>query len=126
MTNGKNIMGGHSISDSEQESAEVFGILNEIKQSEKKADEILEKAKKEKDSIIHDAGVNSSKAISAKEEEIRKLQEKKIMEFRDKSRLLVEEKIAEGKIGAKQAKAKSEKNAAKAVDFVMKKFEEMI
>ena len=119
-------MSSHAISDANEEISPEFGILTEIKQSEKKADEILEKAKKEKDSIIHEAGVNSSKAISAKEEEIRKLQEKKIMEFRDKSRLLAEEKIAEGKIGAKQAKAKSEKNAAKAVDFVMKKFEEMI
>ena len=119
-------MSSHAISDADGEISAEFGILNEIKESEKKAEEILERAQKEKDSIVREANINSSKLISARENEIKKLQEKKIMEFRDASKLLIEEKIAEGKIGAKQAKAKSEKNIPKAVEFVMKKFEEMI
>ena len=101
-------------------------ILIEIKESEKKADEIIERANREKEAILHQAAINSSKILTAKEEEIRKLQEKKIMEFRDKARLVKEEKIAEGRSMAKQMKAKSEKNIPKAVEFVLKKFEEMI
>lgn len=101
-------------------------ILMEIRASEKKADEIIERARREKDGIIHEARVNASKSIIAKEEELRKLHEKKLADFKDKARLLSEEKLAEGKVMAKQIKAKSEKNMPKASDFVLKKFEEMI
>ena len=101
-------------------------ILTEIRDSERKADEILERAKREKESIIQEAIKNSSKLLDAKEEEIKKAKEKKIIEFRDKAKLIREEKLAEGKIAVKQLKAKAEKNIAKAVEFVIKKFEEMI
>ena len=98
----------------------------EIKESEKKADEIVERAKREKERILHEGKVNSSKLLSTKEEETSKSQEKKLMDFREKSRLIYEEKIGEGRAMAKQIKAKSEKNIAKAVDFIITKFEEMI
>ena len=101
-------------------------ILGEIKEAEKKADEIAERAKLQKDSIIQEAKANASKLILAKEEELRKTQEKKIMELRDKARLLTEEKLAEGKLSAKQIRAKSEKNIQKSVNFALDKFEEMI
>ncbi len=101
-------------------------ILSEIRDSEKKADEIIERAKREKEAILHQARANSSKLLALKEEEIKKLQEKKLMEFREKSKLIREEKLAEGKSMAKQLKAKSEKNIPKAVEFVMARFEEMI
>ena len=101
-------------------------ILSEIKEAEKKADEVIERANREKESMLHQAAINSSKMLAAKEQEIRKLQEKKIMEFRDKARLIKEEKLAEGKAMARQIKSKAEKNLPKAVDFVLKKFEEMI
>ena len=48
------------------------------------------------------------------------------MELRDKARLLTEEKLAEGKLSAKQIRAKSEKNIQKSVNFALDKFEEMI
>lgn len=101
-------------------------ILTEIRESEKKADEILERGKREKESIIQDSIKNSSKLLSEKEEEIRKSQEKKIMDFREKTRLIREEKLAEGKTAVKQLKAKAEKNIAKAAELVIKKFEEAI
>ena len=101
-------------------------ILSEIRDSEKKADEIIERAKREKEAILHEATVSSSKLLAAKQDEIRKLQEKKIIEFRDKTKSIKEEKLAEGKAIAKQVRAKVEKNIAKALDFVIKKFEEMI
>ena len=101
-------------------------ILSEIRDAEKKADDIIGRAKREKEAILQEAARNSSKLLASKEEEIKKLQEKKIMEFRDKSRLIKDEKIAEGKSTARQTKAKAEKNIAKAVEFVMKKFDEMV
>ena len=101
-------------------------ILSEIRDSERKADESIERARREKEEIVRQAIVNSSKLLAEKKEEMRKLQEKKIMEFRDKARLIKEEKIAEGKTVAKQLKAKSEKNIEKAIDFIMKQFEEVI
>ena len=101
-------------------------ILIEIKEAEKKADDITEKARSEKDSIIQESIRNSSRLLAEKEEEIRKLQEKKLRDFRDKSKLIKEEKLAEGNAAVKQLKSKSEKNIAKAADFVMKLFEEGI
>jgi vacuolar-type H+-ATPase subunit H len=101
-------------------------ILSEIKEAEKKAEEILERVKREKESILHQAIINSSKLLAAKEEELRKEQEKKIMDFREKAKLIREEKLAEGKVLAKQLKTKADKNTAKAVEFVLKRFEEMI
>jgi len=101
-------------------------ILGEIKDTERKADETIERAKRECESIVQEAAKNSSKMLAAKEDELRKLQERKIMDFREKAKLMKEEKIAEGKIQAKQLKAKAEKNAAKAVELVLNRFEEMI
>jgi len=101
-------------------------ILIEIKESEKKADEIVERSKKEKERILHEARANSSKLLSAKEDEIYRSQEKKLMDFKEKSRLLYEEKLGEGKAMAKQIKTKSEKNIAKAADFIIVRFEGML
>ena len=101
-------------------------ILGEIKDAERKADETIERAKREYESIVQEAIRNSSKMLTAKEDELRKLQERKIMDFREKTKLMKEEKIAEGKTQSKQLKAKAEKNAAKAIELVLNKFEEMI
>ena len=43
-----------------------------------------------------------------------------------KSRLIGEEKAAEGKVSAKQLKSKSDKSMQKAVEFILKKFEELV
>ncbi|MDP3765765.1 MAG: V-type ATPase subunit subunit G family protein [Nanoarchaeota archaeon] len=101
-------------------------ILSEIRDSEKRADEIIERAKREKEAIVQDAIRNSSKLLFQKEDEIKKVQEKKLMDFREKAKLIKEEKLAEGKTTVKQIKAKAEKNITKAVEFVIKKFEEMV
>ena len=119
-------MSNNTITGTEEEPRMEVIILSEIRDAEKKADEIVEKAKREKERIVQESRENSSKMLSSKEEEIKKLQEKRLMDFRDKSKLIIEEKIAEGKIEAKQLKLKSEKNIAKAVEFAIKKFEEMI
>ena len=101
-------------------------ILMEIREAEKKAEEIIEKTGLQKASIVQEAGKEAARLVSSKLEEIRKGQEKKITDFREKSRLLGEERISEGKIQAKLTKSKSDKNMQKAVDFVLKKFGEMI
>ena len=109
-----------------QEIAKEILILGEIREAEKKADEIVESAKRQKESILQEAKSNASKMTDSSDTEIRKSSEKKLMDFRDKSKLLFEEKISEHKALAKQAKAKAEKNIGKAADFALKKFEEMI
>ena len=101
-------------------------ILGEIREAEKRADEIIERANREKESLLREAAANASKLLSSKKEEIEKAQEKKIMDFREKAKLIGEEKSAEGKMAAKQLKLKSEKNTGKAVDFILKKFEDMV
>ena len=101
-------------------------ILTEIRDSEKRAEEIIERAKKDKESIVHEANSNSSRLLLAKQEEIKKSNEKKIADFREKAKLIREEKLAEGTIQVKQLRAKAEKNIPKAADFVLKKFEEMV
>lgn len=116
-------MGAHKLDDAEDNSQREIAVLGEIRESEKKAEEILEKAKSEQDSIIRQAGLDASKLLAQKTEEIKKYQEKKIMEFRDRVKLLSEEKIAEGSALAKQLRSKADKNGGKAVELVMKTFE---
>ena len=101
-------------------------ILSEIRESEKMAEEIIERAKSESESILQEASRKSFKLIFTKEGEISKLQDRKIMDFREKIKFLKEEKLAEGKNTAKQLRQKSDKNISKAVDFIIKKFDEMI
>ncbi len=101
-------------------------ILIAIKDSEKRADEIIEKAKKESESILQEAAKKASKMIDEEEKESRNAQIRKLAEFTEKSKLIGDEKSIEGKALAKQTKAKSDKNSHKAVEMIIKKFEEMI
>ncbi|HLC50134.1 MAG TPA: hypothetical protein VJI97_01780 [Candidatus Nanoarchaeia archaeon] len=102
------------------------GILLEIKESEKKADEILEDARKQKDQILHEANANAAKALESGQIDIAKQNDKKVSDFREKSSLLKEDKLSEGKARSKLLKSKSDKNVSKAADYIAKKFEEMI
>mgnify|MGYP001558124001 CR=1 FL=1 len=113
------------VNNSQKDMGEIE-ILSDIKESEKKAEEIIENAKMEKGAILNEAAKNSSNLLAAKEDEIKKIQEKRIMNFRDKLKLLKEEKTSEGKNAAKQIKVKAEKNIPKTVEFIIKKFEEVI
>ncbi len=101
-------------------------ILLEIREAEKKADIILENAKKERDSIIHGAARNSSNMLGLKLEEIRKEAEQKLIDFREKAKLIREEKSFEARAIIKQMKAKSDKNISKAVNAIIEKMENSI
>ncbi len=101
-------------------------ILNEIRASEKKADEITEQAGKTREDILQKAERDSSELLAAKKEEIRKAQEKKLVDFKGKIEPLRNKKLEEGKNEVKQLKAKAQKNTSKAVEFVVKKLEEEI
>lgn len=101
-------------------------ILSEIRDSEKKSEEIVERAKREQERILNDAKRNSSKLLAAKKQEIKELQEKKIIDFINHASSRKAEKLAEGKKVANRIKAKAEKNMDDAIGFVTKKFEEMI
>ncbi|MBI1935347.1 hypothetical protein HYS31_02805 [Candidatus Woesearchaeota archaeon] len=101
-------------------------ILLDIRDAEKKAEETIERAMREKDSIVRDAQLNAHNLLTTKEEELRKLHEKKLSEFQAKAKVIKEEKLAEGKSVSRQLKLKAEKNIPKAIDIVLKKFEEMV
>ena len=101
-------------------------ILIEIKRAEKKAEDTIQRAKFEKETILRDAVADASKMMSTRQEELRKIQEKKLMDFKDKLSILREEKLAEGKNESKLLKTKSEKNILRAADFVMNQFEKMV
>ena len=90
-------MSSNILHDTEQKDAKEFEILNDIREAEKKAEDIIERAKAEKDSILHEAAVSSSKLLASGENDIKKAQDKKIADFRDKSKFIKEEKVAEGK-----------------------------
>ncbi len=101
-------------------------ILSEIRDSEKKAEEIIERAKRRKEEMLQEAARNSSKLLATKKHEIIEVQEKKFMDFRDQAKSIKNEKLEENKKVVGQIKAKSKKNTNKAIEFVLKKFEEMI
>ena len=101
-------------------------ILAEIRSAEKKADELLQRAKAERDSILHEASSSASGFVSRRMEEIKNGHDRKISDYREKAKLIKEEKLAEGKDAIKAMKSKSDRNLQKAVEFVVKRFEEMV
>ena len=101
-------------------------ILTEIKESEKKSEEIIESAKRENEERIKEATRNSSKLLAERTEEIRRVQEKKLAGFINESNSRRNEKLVNSKKLLDQVRAKAEKNIDKAVEFSIKKFEEMI
>jgi vacuolar-type H+-ATPase subunit H len=101
-------------------------ILKEIKESERLADDLIEKANKESQKIVEDARKSSAERFNQKTEEISKAKGDKIAALRVRASSLKNEKINLGKKVEEQLLAKSSKNIDKAVNFVIKKFEEMI
>ena len=101
-------------------------ILLEIKNSEKKAEEIVEKANREKEKIVEKARFDASKLLDEKKDEIRLSQEKKIVDFREKTKSAKNEKLKEGKKVLRIIKTKAEKNITESVELIIKKFEELI
>lgn len=97
-------------------------ILSQIKISEKKAEEVVEKANILKDSMIQDAIKDSAEILINKKEELRILQEKKVLNSKEKAITLKNEKIIENKKTVNQIRKKTEKNINKAVQFIMDKF----
>jgi vacuolar-type H+-ATPase subunit H len=103
-----------------------FEILSSIKDAEKKADEINEASKKEREDIISNSVRESSQLLAQRKEEIVKDQEKKINDFMSSAISRKNEKSEEAKKEVIQLIEKGEKNIDKTVKFVMEKFEERI
>ena len=101
-------------------------ILTEIKESEKKAEEIIERAKREKEEIMQKALKNSLDLLAVKKEELRKAQEKRLADFINESNSRKNETLVNSKKLLDQIRAKAEKNIDKAVEFVMDKFKGMM
>jgi len=103
-----------------------FEILEEIKKAEAKSAYLVESALKEKGAIIAEAQKGAARLLQESQDRIFKEQESRISEFREKSRLIREEKLGEAKIQVRQIKSKSDKSMQKAVDFVLQKIEASI
>ena len=101
-------------------------ILKEIRTSEEESEGMLKKAEAEKQKIIEKAKKDSLKAISDSKGRIMREQEEKLVALREKASSLRNENLQESQSSIAQLKAKAEKNISKAVDFVIKKFEEMV
>ena len=110
---------------SEERSIDIQ-ILVDIREAEKKADSILERAREDKESVMHDAVIEASKKFAQSSEGVLNEQKKKIKEFKEKSGFIREEKINEGMLQAKQIKAKSTKKIEDAANFITVKFEETL
>lgn len=102
----------------EQDSA----IFIEIAEAEKKADEIIESAIKEKEKLINDAKRNLSSLILKTTEEIDKGREKKIQDFQSNAYVLKEGRLDEAKGQIKKFEQKPHKNMQHAVDIVFSRF----
>ena len=101
-------------------------ILSDIRNSEKKAEEIIEKAGIDSQDIVNEAQRNSLQQLKAKKDELANLQDRKVVDSRAEAEALKKEKLEEGMKIVEQMKKKAEKNIGKAVDAVMNKFEEAI
>jgi vacuolar-type H+-ATPase subunit H len=112
--------------DSDKQTDTKSRILVEIREAEKKADEVIVNAVKEKESIMREAERDSSRLVSEKAEETKIANERKLASFRQKVQLLKEEKMSEGRKAVSQIALKAEKNIPEAAAFIVKKFEEMI
>jgi len=101
-------------------------IFLEIKEFEKRADEAVEKANKEKEGILQGARLKASRLIREAEEQAEREKGKKVASFADKLKQANEVKIAEERLRVGQMKKNASKKMGEAVEFVLKKFEEMM
>ncbi len=104
----------------------VEQIFIEIKKIEKKADIIIENAKKESEKIVLEAKRKASAFTAEKQEVIDKEKENKINQARIEIKSENKKSIEGIKKNIEEIKKKASKNNNKAVDFVLKKFEGLI
>ncbi len=99
-------------------------ILNEIRESEKKADEIMDRAIKEKESILQESIKRASAFLIEKQTEIDLLKDRKIAEFKENSKFILQKKIEDARIIVAKLKSDSEKEISNGTFLIIKKFEE--
>jgi|ETNmetMinimDraft_11_1059920.scaffolds.fasta_scaffold234760_1 ATP synthase H subunit len=99
-------------------------IFKEIKEVEKKVEGIIENAKEQSEKVILEARKNSNDLLSKKQKEADKKKESMIDEAKGKIKVESDIKVEEGKKGIEKEKKKISKNVDKAVNFILKKFEE--
>ena len=109
--------------DEENPSIEIF---SEIMESEKKSEEIAEKAKKDAEEILNNAKNSASSMILKRFEEIEKEKRKRVENFESKVYVLKDTKLEEAKERIGKIMQKARKNSDIACDFVFDKFLESI
>ncbi len=101
-------------------------LFREIKDAEKRAEELLLKTEKDKEKILQQAKHKSIILVEKGEEEIDKEKEQKIKDKTEKAELIRKEIISKGEQDIKKLRKNSEKNIETAVNFILQKFEESI
>lgn len=101
-------------------------IFLQIRESEKKADELIENAKKEHEKRINEAKKNALSMMIKKTEEIQKEKEKELNEIKERLASETKNALETGKRKLEDGKRKYSKNIDKAVEFIIKKFEGQI
>lgn len=99
-------------------------IFAEIREAEKRAEEILQNAEKEKEKIISDARRNASSLILKKFEEIDKERAKRIQNFQANVYVLKETKLGEIKDEIKKLEKSAPKKIEKTADIIFERFVE--
>jgi V/A-type H+-transporting ATPase subunit G/H len=97
-------------------------VIQDIKNAEIQADQVVEEAKKARDIILKQARQKANDTLVAKHEEIAKDRDKRRQDYEkameEKKKKLLDKAGQE----IKEMKDKSVKKQSKAIDFIMKKF----
>ena len=110
----------------EEKQQKISRILNDIKDAERKADAIIDKAVKEKEKILNEAHSKASTLLIGEEQKVQQQQDKKISDHKDKLKALKARKAEEGRKLASEAEYKANKNIGKATDYIIEKIDEKV
>ncbi len=106
--------------------AKAESIISEVKDSEKKAEAILEKAKKDASILLQEAKAEAVALLKQEEEMLAKEHEKKLSELREKLALSKESGQEAVAKETSELKARAKKNKSKAISHITKVFEDRI
>jgi len=99
-----------------------IGVFSEIKESEKNAEQIIEKSKRDAEEIMNSAKSKASSMILDRFEEIENEKRKRVENFESKVYVLKDTKIDEAKEKTEKIIQKMRKNCDDACDLVFNRF----
>ncbi|MBI2661594.1 hypothetical protein HYX09_05015 [Candidatus Woesearchaeota archaeon] len=101
-------------------------IFIEIKEAEKKAEDILQRANSDGEKLVQDAKSKASSQLMHGTSSIDREKADKLQEFREKVYVLKDTKLSEGNEAISKLKEKSKKSMDATVKFINEKFLETL